>query len=104
MAWRELERLSGRGRVWLNGIMVGGASYVVTVSQQEHLARTLGSEQCLRRIQGRLVQVDPGVNLFTLSNEESITLELEDGRRWDCGLEDGDGRLVNTLRDDFYKS
>jgi hypothetical protein len=55
----------------------------------------------LGRIEGRIVDGD--VDLFDLVNRNAaLTLELDDGRLWDCWLQSTDGTLVNRGQKGLY--
>jgi hypothetical protein len=89
-----LEEFSGRGKIWNGGVVaLANVLYSIRVSQRMIEARTMGGSSeipGLKSIQGWIRGNVP----FNLIGE-SIELELEDGRRWECFIQSSNGNLVN---------
>ena len=94
-----VENLSGIGRVFCGGAAIGAARYSVRVSKT--VAVVNGEEtDLMTRIEGRVFGGD-----FDPRGREgsALTLELADGRRWDCLLKDTGGTLLNTGERGLYR-
>ena len=76
-----------------NEITVQAIGYSIRISQRMIEARSMsGTTEIpgLKSIEGWLDE-SPSFELIG----KSIELELEDGRRWKCFIQSGDGNLVN---------
>jgi hypothetical protein len=90
----SIENLSGEGELYRGNEHLGRVSYWITVSQKM-LPVGGGDDSGTPEIIGHLMETG-NIDLVTLSHRGGgLTLQLEDGRKWDCFLRDSDGRLAN---------
>ena len=90
-----VETLKGVGRIWHNGkVAAEQTRYRIDISRTIHVTRTLDATTQrtpgLGTIEGNLLSEVPWELIG-----ESIELELQDGRRWKCGVQSARGDLVN---------
>jgi len=78
--------LTGIGELFHEEQLVATGRYRVEVV--EPTAMKLG------HIEG-VVNLNPATSFTLITSNNMLTLHLEDGRRWDCFLQNSDGRLVN---------
>ena len=96
MSMKVLEQLSGDGTLYEGDKEVGPVSYDLTVYQKMIGVRTMTSDgevPGLKRIEGRI----DGADCFDLMQRGAkVTLELEDGRRWNFYVTDTNGSLAHA--------
>lgn len=92
--YRSLESLAGKGKLFAGADCLGQVEYRVDCSQKMLDAGRGELIPGLGRIEG--VIVDGDVDLFDIvTRNAAVTLELEDGRCWDCWVQSTSGNLVN---------
>jgi hypothetical protein len=88
----HFETRTGVGNLWSGGTLVlPNVPYRLDISREFR-----GGTPGLWRVAG---QIDaPGHELMGLviANPDDLELELEDGTRWGCVLQNSDGRLLNS--------
>lgn len=78
---------TGNGALYEGDQCLGDASYMVEIIPPELPGG-------VTRISGQIAETDIDLfGLFVRSNPPKLTLHLEGGIRWDCGLASSDGRL-----------
>ena len=92
--YRSLESLTGRGKLFDGDRCLGLVTYQVETSQKMLDAGRGELIPGLGRIEGMITDGD--VDLFDLVTRNApVTLEMQDGRRWDCWVQSTNGTLVN---------
>lgn len=88
----QLQTLSGIGKLWVNGNLVAdGVPYRVDISRN-----ISGGVPRLWRIEGE-VDAPPDVLMkLMIDAPADLELELSDGQRWGCLLQNSRGRLLNS--------
>jgi hypothetical protein len=92
--YRSLESLAGNGKLFDGDRCLGRVTYQVQTSQKMLDAGRGELIPGLGRIEGVIIGGD--VDLFdVVTRNAEVTLELEDGRCWDCLVQSTGGNLVN---------
>lgn len=94
---RVVEKVTGIGRLYQGEKFIRQVRYAVTVFKKVHHVRTSGKTEeveGLKVIEGHLENIDGSGDFFDLVGSDP-TLYLEDGRRWDCIVQNNEGRVVN---------
>lgn len=96
MSMKVLERLSGRGNLYEGEESLGAVRYSVTIYQKTTRLRTMDSDREVPTMQAIRGRID-GADCFDLLNRGvKVTLEVEDGRRWNFYVQDSNGTLAHA--------
>ena len=99
---RTIEDLSGVGQMFEGDKLLGIVRYRLHVSKKVF---SVGAEEIdgLRRADGAVLDFGT-LNPFDLMTRNAeLTLELSDGRRWDCWLQNSNGTLVSRSGRGIYR-
>ena len=96
MSMQVLESLTGHGNLFEGEESLGPVRYSVTVYQKMTRLRTMDSDREVPTMKAIRGQID-GADCFDLINRGvKVTLEVEDGRRWNFYVKDSNGNLVHA--------
>lgn len=88
------ERLVGRGPIFDGETRYGPVDYIVEIYDGWLTDGRGGRVKGVGRIDGQLLNLDHQT-MAALFGKDSLMLQLEDGRRWHCWMQNSDGRLMN---------
>ncbi len=103
---RELETVSGEGKVYCHGEYMYPVRYRITVLQRMHTIKTYGSAPSqipgLMDIKGRIAADKAALLHMVEQAEPPFTLHLQDGRRLDFLVVNSEGRILNASDRGLY--
>lgn len=103
---RELETVSGEGKVYRQGEFVHPVRYRIRVLQRMHTIKTFDRTPSqlagLKDITGRIAADEAVLFDMVRQKEAPFTLHLEDGRCLDFLLASTDGTIVNANGKGLY--
>ena len=93
----HFETLTGTGRLWSgNHVVLADVPYRIDISRGFR-----SGLPGLWRVEGQIDGPFPELTKLVIENPADLELELADGRRWGCVIQDSAGRLLNSGRRDL---
>jgi len=94
----HFQTLSGIGKLWVNGnVIADRVPYRVDISRNMS-----GGVPGLWRIEGEVDAPQDVLMKLMIDAPADLELELSDGQRWGCLLQNNRGRLLNSGRHNLH--
>jgi hypothetical protein len=90
----HFETLTGIGRLWSGDtVVLDAVPYRIDISREIR-----GGVPGLWRIEGQIDGAFDELTKLVIDSPDNLELELADGRRWGCVIQNNSGRLLNSGR------